>query len=161
VLPKAYTLAGDTKNAMDAFEAYTQLKDSMVAKQNMTQIANLEAEHTLELKDKKLQIAALSAKNAAKEKIILVSGVVLLVFACCLVFIVLRLRIIRQQATLKDIAYYQSHEVRGPVARILGLTEVFNVKEADPENQRIIGHMKTSATELDGIIKRIVKKAQG
>ncbi|MBL7719245.1 MAG: PAS domain S-box protein [Flavipsychrobacter sp.] len=68
-------------------------------------------------------------------------------------------RIEQQNEVLNDIARTQSHEVRGPVARIIGLAELLNHTDAsDPANSEIIQGIKTSALELDSIIKKVVSK---
>lgn len=61
-----------------------------------------------------------------------------------------------QNATLKRIAWLQSHKVRSQVATILGLCEVLNDSDAnDPENVRALKGIKTAANELDEVIKNI------
>jgi len=63
----------------------------------------------------------------------------------------------QQNAKLKEIAWIQSHKVRGPVASILGLIALFNYEEtADPVNKEILSGIKTASTHLDEIIKEVV-----
>lgn len=58
---------------------------------------------------------------------------------------------------LKDVAWIQSHEVRKPLANIMGLMELIKA-EKDPEQLRmVIVHMEESCQELDTIIRKIVK----
>ena len=60
-------------------------------------------------------------------------------------------------AALKKIADIQSHDVRGPVATILGLSQLFNTKDpADPANQIIIDGIASAAQSLDAVIKNVV-----
>ena len=68
------------------------------------------------------------------------------------------LAIEKQNAQLREIAYMQSHVVRAPLSRILGLVYLIkNVKdEIDPE---LVDHLDTSARELDDVIKNIISKA--
>lgn len=64
-----------------------------------------------------------------------------------------------QNQTLREIAFLQAHQVRAPIANILGLIEVFNFKDsADPVNAEILARLKSSAEKLDGMIKAIVLK---
>jgi PAS domain S-box-containing protein len=66
-------------------------------------------------------------------------------------------KIERHNELLNEIARTQSHEVRGPVARIIGLAQLFNESDpSDPANAEIIAGMKLSAHELDVIIRRVV-----
>jgi PAS domain S-box-containing protein len=70
------------------------------------------------------------------------------------------LRIESQNEKLKEIAWIQSHKVRGPVASILGLVEIFshNIPEQD-ENKEVLEGLKNVTKDLDDTIKSIVEKA--
>jgi len=69
------------------------------------------------------------------------------------------LRIESQNKVLRDIAWIQSHKVRGPVANILGLAQLFNYNNpADPINKEILDGLRVSTNELDDIIKEVVDK---
>ncbi len=69
------------------------------------------------------------------------------------------MKIREQNEKLKEIAWIQSHKVRGPVATILGLTQIFEYTDpSDPGNQKIIEGIKEEAIKLDEIIKEVVKK---
>ena len=60
-----------------------------------------------------------------------------------------------------EIAFLQSHQVRKPIANILGLINLFNVDNPlDPVNLEVILGVKIAATELDNIIHQIVKKIE-
>jgi PAS domain S-box-containing protein len=70
------------------------------------------------------------------------------------------LRIEQQNAALKEIAFIQSHNVRGPVATIMGLEQLFNYDEmADPINKEIMEGIALVSKQLDLIIKEIIKKS--
>lgn len=64
----------------------------------------------------------------------------------------------RQNERLKDIAWFQSHVLRAPLARLMGLIGILEDSGfADTEEMKeYFGHIKTSAHELDGIIRNIV-----
>ncbi len=65
-----------------------------------------------------------------------------------------------QNAKLKKIAWTQSHEVRAPISRILG---IINLIEEQQENFDEIlfwlKQLKISTTEMDDIVKIIVRDA--
>lgn len=72
---------------------------------------------------------------------------------------VMRMKMIEDQnKTLREIAFMQSHQVRGPLARILALSELFEYKADEMEDSQIIGHLKYAAGELDNVIRAIVDK---
>jgi len=70
-------------------------------------------------------------------------------------------RIEDKNETLKQIAWSQSHEVRGPLASILGLISLIDEEAMKSEhNKFILSGIKQSAEELDEMIKKIVKKTE-
>lgn len=67
----------------------------------------------------------------------------------------------RQNDILRDIAWTQSHIVRAPVSRILGLMDLLDYAETtDDETRTLLGHIKTSIVELDQIIREIAEKTE-
>ena len=61
-----------------------------------------------------------------------------------------------QNKRLKEIAWIQSHEVRGPVTSILGLINIFNTEDpSDPINKQILDNIKEATDKLDEITRRI------
>lgn len=69
-----------------------------------------------------------------------------------------------QNEKLKEIAWMQSHKVRGQVATILGLCQfVDEHKEEDPHTREVLQGIKTATQDLDVVIKEInelTKKAE-
>lgn len=67
-----------------------------------------------------------------------------------------------QNEKLKEIAWVQSHEVRAPLARLMGLTLLLkDYPNANMDIPETLGHLMDSANELDEIIRRIVRKTEG
>jgi PAS domain S-box-containing protein len=66
----------------------------------------------------------------------------------------------RQNEQLRDIAWRQSHIVRAPVARIMGLTGLALADPSSENVQEILPMLKESADELDVIIREIVDRTQ-
>jgi PAS domain S-box-containing protein len=68
-------------------------------------------------------------------------------------------KLMRQDITLREIAQLSSHDLRGPVASILGLVSLFDHENQDVQlNNLIIENLKESAKNLDKVIHAIVKK---
>jgi PAS domain S-box-containing protein len=63
----------------------------------------------------------------------------------------------KQNEILKEIAFMQSHEVRRPLANILGLIDALNIDETASENEYLV-LLKKSSEELDQMIKKIVAR---
>jgi PAS domain S-box-containing protein len=69
------------------------------------------------------------------------------------------LRIMRQNEQLMEIASINAHEIRRPVASILGLMQLINKATIKNEaNRELLTHLETATRELDEIIKRIIDK---
>lgn len=67
-------------------------------------------------------------------------------------------RIEKQNSTLREIAFIESHKIRGPVATILGLEQFFNYDDlSDPVNKEIMEGVKTVTIELDVFIHEVVR----
>ncbi|CAN1526227.1 PAS domain [Flavobacteriaceae bacterium] len=67
----------------------------------------------------------------------------------------------KQNEKLKEIAWIQSHVVRAPLSRMMGLIDIIKNYEIDDiENKKLLNYLLASAEELDIIIKDISKKAE-
>jgi len=67
----------------------------------------------------------------------------------------------KQNEKLKEIAWLQSHIVRAPLARLMGLVDMMNDEHlSEVEKEQFFAHITNSANELDGIIKSIIEKSQ-
>jgi len=67
--------------------------------------------------------------------------------------------IVDQNERLRHIASLTSHELRRPVASMLGLINIMDrVNFFNPDNQEIIAHLLTVGNEIDGVIRLIVDK---
>jgi|GEM_PF-3696464 hypothetical protein len=67
-------------------------------------------------------------------------------------------RIQEQSEVLKSIAHKQSHNIRGPIATILGLAQLFNFENPEDQNNRVVlKGIADVAEKLDKEITHIVK----
>lgn len=67
----------------------------------------------------------------------------------------------KQNKKLKEIAWMQSHVVRAPLARMMGLIHVLqNDDLSDKETLDYLTHVMESALELDDIVRDVVDKSQ-
>ncbi len=57
---------------------------------------------------------------------------------------------------LKEISWLQSHIVRAPLARIMGLSELLTYNEGQITNTELLAHLMDSAQELDKIISAVL-----
>jgi DNA-binding NtrC family response regulator len=64
-----------------------------------------------------------------------------------------------QNEKLFEIAFLQAHQVRAPVANILGMIRLFNIDNpSDPINGEVIRELQGVTESLDNIIYQIVQK---
>jgi PAS domain S-box-containing protein len=61
---------------------------------------------------------------------------------------------------LKKIAWKQSHEIRGPLSKILGIISAMNFKISLDEKLFLLNQLDVCAKELDNVIKTIVLETQ-
>ena len=72
-----------------------------------------------------------------------------------------RREIERQNAFFKEISWDQSHNVRAPLARIIGLAELLDSLDApNDEFDKIVGYLLDSSKELDGIVRNVIRKLE-
>jgi PAS domain S-box-containing protein len=66
-----------------------------------------------------------------------------------------------QNTKLKEIAWIQSHEVRAPLSRIMGLINLLKNEDVESlTSNEILNLINRSAHELDGLIRAIVRKSE-
>ncbi|ADY52000.1 PAS sensor protein [Pseudopedobacter saltans DSM 12145] len=68
--------------------------------------------------------------------------------------------LLKRKVELEEIALMQSHQVRKPVANLLGLIDLFEKQELNDLNKTLYQMMKQSIMELEDSIKDIVEKAE-
>ena len=67
------------------------------------------------------------------------------------------LKLKRKNRRLEEIARLQSHDLRRPVASLLGLFSLFDPQHLSPEQKQVYDHMKTTVNEIDRVIKEVVQ----
>jgi PAS domain S-box-containing protein len=65
-----------------------------------------------------------------------------------------QLRLMAQNKSLREISFIQSHEVRRPLASIMGLVDLLSQESID-DRQKIIEYLQLSCQELDAVIERV------
>ena len=67
----------------------------------------------------------------------------------------------KQNERLKEISWMQSHVIRAPLARIMGLIPLINdLKENNIELDKMLNYLIVSAHELDDVIGDITDKTK-
>jgi len=172
-LSESYALNGDYKAAFETYKQYMTTKDSAASHESITALATIESNMVLQIRQQEALIDQLKKKNQLTT---LVASVIILLIIIGIVinrFLAqlksnrilakekkMHLEKIEAQATvLSDIAYTQSHDVRGEVATILGLAQIFNFNDpADPTNKIVLEGIAQVTEKLDAIVKETIIK---
>ena len=161
--------------ALNAYEQFTKIRDSI---SNITK-ANEFIRQELDFKYKQEQLTEKLSldQKIARQQMLAYSGYIGLTLVILLTFFIFRnyntqkkynellskekqqqlIYIKEQDTVLTKIAHIQSHDVRGPVATILGLAQLFNyVDPADPINKEVIDGIAVVTEKLDTVIKEVI-----
>lgn len=66
-----------------------------------------------------------------------------------------------QNKKLRDIAWVQSHDVRGPLARITGLVNLLTNHSLSPDDTvKFLGYLGEASNEMDAVIRKITKQTE-
>ena len=59
---------------------------------------------------------------------------------------------------IAEYAFFNSHKLRAPLARMMGLIELIDFEEPnEEENKTLLNHLKVIAEELDELVKDVSK----
>ncbi|RZM28951.1 MAG: PAS domain S-box protein [Pedobacter sp.] len=62
---------------------------------------------------------------------------------------------------LREVAWIQSHKVRAPLAKLMGLVQLLSSRMPQaPATEKILDYLNTSAQELDAVIREVVVKSE-
>lgn len=106
------------------------------------------------------EIVRLKYKINQSERILFAAALLVLAALIALGIRSYRKRVKRHNRTMDEISQMQSHKVRAPLVRILGLVQLFNSRDlTDPGNKQVITYLTVATTELDEVITEIIKKS--
>lgn len=161
--------SGDYKNALTCLRRYTDLRDSLQVIRNEKQMGEMQVKYETVQKDK--QIALLNQSNALKSTQLLWIDIGLAVAACLLIIILIQYFIIRRNSkmirhsndmlneALLKIAFIQSHQVRKPIASILGLVNLIKMDNYTADKETL-SKLEVAAEDLDRKIKDVISHTE-
>lgn len=68
--------------------------------------------------------------------------------------------VLKKTKALEEYAFINAHKLRAPVASVLGLINLMDKTQLDPDGKEINEHLKRSADELDAIVYKITKAVE-
>jgi len=180
-LYQLYDQQHETAKSYDAYKQYIAIKDQINQLNKTNEILRLELMSDFnkkQLGDSLLQANAYNLK-IQKQQAFTYSGFIGLVLVIVLTFFIYRnyttqkkynailnkekvqhlADIDAQKTVLTDIAYVQSHEIRGPISTIMGLVQIFNFdKPEDPMNKELLEGIYEVTQRLDQKVQEVVQK---
>ena len=163
-LTEAYSLKKDYKKAYETLKRKNILSDSLKATEAEAALASLEAKREKDLKEKNIVIKnkELEIKRLESQKktmlYSLIISVLVIIFALIIRHFVRKQR--AQNKMLSEIKQIQSHEIRGPIASILGLTALLkNSTSEEVSRQHLVEGIEELALKLDEIVTKIIKNS--
>jgi len=163
-LTEAYSLKKDYKKAYETLKKKNILSDSLKATEAEAALASLEAKREKDLKEKdivikskELEIIRLQSQKKTMLYSLIIS-VLVITFALIIRHFVRKQR--EHNKILSEIKQIQSHEIRGPIASILGLAAL--LKNSSPEEvtrHQIVEGIEELALKLDEIVTKITKNS--
>jgi len=174
-LSNAYEQMNQPAKAFESYRHYIAIRDSVynIAKANEFTRQELDFNY----KNKQLADKLTYDKTIARQQMITYTSIIGIVLVLLLTFFIYRNYIIQkkynellsrekkrhlahieaQDNVLTDIAHIQSHQVRGPVATILGLVQIFNREDpSDPVNKEVIDGLSIVTEKLDTVVKEVI-----
>ena len=177
----AYEGGGQYKEAADAQRNFYAIRDSIysIERENETIKKDLEADFKQKQMRDSLYQRAIYETTIDRQKRFTYTGFAGLLLVGLLSFFIYRnyniqkkynellsrekkshlAHIEAQSNVLSDIAHIQAHHVRGPVATILGLVQLFNFEDpTDPVNKEVIEGLGVVTEKLDKVVKEVIIK---
>jgi len=164
-----YYSSGDYKAALSAIMRSHKLRDSLQVSVNEKQISELEIKYGSAKKDKEIAFMSHSGEVKNRQIILILAGSLLfLIFS---VILVLQYRIlyrdnslikksnVEKDQALENIAYIQAHELRKPVASIMGLINLIKATDYEVDKEAIT-KLEEASKELDTKIRSIITQVE-
>ncbi|HVW97626.1 MAG TPA: histidine kinase dimerization/phospho-acceptor domain-containing protein [Mucilaginibacter sp.] len=151
-------LSGNYKKAIQYDRLSENIRDSLQVNLNEKQISELEIKYETTKKDKEIALLDRAGKVKNRQLLIVIAGSILgIIFS---IILILQYRVIsrnnraiklsnkQKDTALENIAFIQAHELRRPLASIMGLINV--IKATDYEfDEDCLSNLEKAALELD------------
>jgi tetratricopeptide (TPR) repeat protein len=164
-----YYSSGDYKTAIAFSSRSHKMRDSLQVSINEKQISELQIKYESVKKDK--AIAQMDHTQRVRNKEIIISLAGSLLFIIFFVILFLQYRILHQSnhavkksnalkdKALEDIAHIQSHELRKPLASIMGLINLIKAMDYELDKESIL-KLEEASKQLDERIRSIINHVE-
>ncbi len=167
ILIEAYTLKKNFESAYEFLQVKTAIVDSLNSLEAREKLAKLDIMRDKDLRDKDLIIKNRELqimKLGFQKKTLFYSLAISLLIITLLLFLrYFRKKVKTHKRVISEIKQTQAHEIRGPIATILGLSNLLKQtnREKGISDKEIIAGIDEMAIKLDKAIIRIIKESDG
>lgn len=172
-LSKGNKVKGNFEVALDFFEKYAKIKDSIFSNDSEKKMANLEFQREIDLRDKQIEIQTLRISSDSR-KVYFLFAIALAVALLLGLFLFLYIskrknnELLKEKNTIisninlqKDKFYsIIAHDLRGPFNGFLGLTELMAEDIDDMSNEEIkfaAANLRSSAKNLFNLLENLLE----
>jgi tetratricopeptide (TPR) repeat protein len=164
-----YYYSGDYEKAIALSQIARTMDDSLQVHLNEKQISELQIKYETAKKDKEIFLMDHEAKVKNRQIMIFLGGGLLGLIFCVILILqyllirrnnqLIKLSSEKKDIALKNIAFIQAHELRKPLASIMGLINVIKAMDYKFEEECIL-HLEKAGRELDEKIHSILTHAE-
>lgn len=172
-LSKGNKAKGNFELALDYFEKYSNVKDSVFSKESEKKFANLEFQRQIDLRDQQIEIQTLKINSDARKVYLLVTiSIAVAVLLGLFLFLYISKRrnneLLKEKNSIITNINFQkdkfyaiiAHDLRGPFNGFLGLTELLAEDINDMSNDEIkfaSTNMRSSAKNLLALLENLLE----
>jgi tetratricopeptide (TPR) repeat protein len=162
---EAYSLKGDYKKAWELQSGLMTLSDSLNTLSSGDKIAALEVKRELDLRDKDIIIKSRELRieelKSQRKTIAYVLGILVLLVLFVVVYRYMRRKNRKQTEFISEIKQVQSHDIRGPVATILGLSKMLKQENRSEDSRKeLIDGIEKMSLQLNEVLMKVVSDSK-
>lgn len=164
-LIEVYALQKNYKKAYELTNEKTAINDSLFSISSKEQLSKLEIQREMDLKDKDLLIKnkelEIISLNNQKKSLFYSFAIIILIIALFVAFTYYRKKEQKHHEVISEIKQIQSHEIRGPIATILGLIKLLKDKDrTDTSKEEIIEGIEETTNKLNNVVNQIINNTK-
>ncbi|MBL1233072.1 MAG: tetratricopeptide repeat protein [Vicingaceae bacterium] len=164
-LIEVYVIQKNYQKAYHLINKKIAINDSLYSLASKEQLSKLETQREIDLKDKDLLIKnkelEIISLNNQKKSLLYTFAIIVLIILLFVAFTYYRKKEKKHYEVISEIKQIQSHEVRGPIATILGLIKLLKDKNRSDESKlELIEGIEETTNKLNNIVNQIINNTK-
>lgn len=164
-LIEAYSFKKEYKSAFELLEEQVFWKDSLYSIESKQELAKIELQREKELKDKDIVIKnkelEISKLNSQRKTLFYSLVIFVLLLTLILAYQYFRKKERQNNRLIAELKQVQSHEIRGPIATILGLSKLLkDTSRTEESKNEIINGIEETVIQLDKTVVEIIRNSK-